>query len=179
MLSLELLTAASWGIFLIRTSGVTQLLFTLSFFSLSIAWMFLCGSLLRKQSSQQRLYKIAVLLTAPLYLVLSTKIALPVEDFLFARSLPRYQSVVERIKNGSIKIRDRRVQLPSQERDLAYVARAAKTNGTWTITFLVGGGFPVKHKAYVYKSDDKWTNADWRNWSSYKRRAPYWFEASD
>lgn len=179
MLVLEFLLASAWGAFLIKTSGWTQLLFTLLLLITFVAWMFLLGFLFRKQSQQQRLFKVAVLLAAPLYLFLATPLALSIDNFLFARALPRYQKVVDQIKTRSVIPRKGVVQLPSSDRDLAYRVRAATNKNIWTITFLVGGGFPVKHKAYIYKSDDKWTNADWRDWSSYKRRAPYWFEASD
>ena len=179
MLGLELSLAIALGAFLIKANVWTQLLSMLLLLATFVAWMFLLGALFRRQSAQQRFYKVAVLFAAPLYIFISTPIAISIDNFLFARSLWRYQNIVDQTKSGAIKLQNDRIELPSQDRDLAYRVWVDKKKNVWTITFLVGGGFPVKHRGYIYKSDDKWTNADWRNWSSYKRRAPYWFEASD
>ena len=75
-------------------------------------------------------------------------------------------------------------EIPEKYRHLAYSIFAEKLKDVLRIEFFWGGGFPVKHTAYVYLSNgkppDKETDhhTDWY-WYHCERINDYWFRVSD
>jgi hypothetical protein len=105
-------------------------------------------------------------------------------DAGFARVLPRYTAVVQEIESGQIVVSNAptRVTLPASDATLAYTVWADRsTNGDLTVTFFVGGSFPVKHWGYLYRSSgqnpppDWWIKNDWMG----RRLADKWFYIFD
>ena len=69
-------------------------------------------------------------------------------DAGFARVMPRYAALVQQMEAGQIVVSNTptRVVLSAKDADLAYAVWANKTtNRILTVTFFVGGSFPVKH----------------------------------
>ena len=87
----------------------------------------------------------------------------------FTRVMPRYAALVQKMEAGQIVVSNTptRVVLSAKDADLAYAVWAAKsTNGILTVTFVVGGSFPVKHWGYLYCSSGEvppgwWEDNDW------------------
>jgi hypothetical protein len=77
-----------------------------------------------------------------------------IQDAVFARSLPRYERVVDAIAaSTSSSFPDR--TLPRADADLVGVdaISAERTeDGVLLVEFDFGGGFPAKHTAYLYSS---------------------------
>ena len=91
-------------------------------------------------------------------------------DAGFARVMPRYTALIQQMESGQIVVSNTptRVVLSGPDAELAYVVLADRTtNGILTVTFFVGGSFPVKHWGYLYRSsgedppDDWWIKNDW------------------
>jgi hypothetical protein len=85
-------------------------------------------------------------------------------DAGFVRIMPRYATVVQQMETGQIVVLNTptRVVLSGKEAELAYAVWADKaTNGTLTVTFFVGGGFPVKHWGYLYRSSGENPPEEW------------------
>lgn len=95
------------------------------------------------------------------------------------RRRERYQAIVDRIRERrSSEVSAELTRLPVQQ-SLAYTAFARRTqNGTVRVEFFWGGGFPVKHTAYIYTSTGVPTDGAWDQWW-YRRLDDHWFEAGD
>ena len=101
--------------------------------------------------------------------------------FKFEKS--QYEKVVSLMRNGDIGIGHdlERVEVPSAYRHLAYTVIAdEEPNGVLTAEFLTGGGFPVKHSGYLYRSDDeprKWKHIS--RWPRLRKIESRWYRISD
>ncbi len=86
------------------------------------------------------------------------------EDAGFVRVMPRYAALVQQMEAGQIVVSNTptRVALSAKDADLAYAVWADKTtNGILTVTFFVGGSFPVKHWGYLYCSSGEDPSPEW------------------
>lgn len=126
------------------------------------------------------------LLAAMLSLVLSIPAASAggaVREWLFRSRLPKYEEVVGLIAAGTINVDQdlRLVELPAKYSELAAATLAEQdSSGTITIEFIIGGGFPVKHTGYLYRSHG--TLEDWRHsgrWPKAKQLSDHWYAISD
>lgn len=166
--------------FISRPNVNAQLLLMLSLPTLLIAWLAVLVGLFSARGKQHRLKYLQVLLLAPTSLVLAVFIGGHTRDYLFYRDLPRMKEVVALIQSGSIPLAPGRINLPDKYKSLAYGTHAGRDEqGALTVTFFVGGGFPVKHHCYLYRSDGVMTPEVRRNWTSGFRREKQWFEVSD
>ena len=146
------------------------------------SWCVVLFSALFVRSNQPHYYRksIAVLLLAPLALFSSVFLSRYLRDYLFYRDLPHMKEVVALIQNGKIPISDGKVILPAKYQSLSYDTHAHHDEDrTYTVIFFVGGGFPVKHLCYRYRSDDIITPEIKRSWPSGFRREKCWFEVWD
>jgi signal transduction histidine kinase len=166
--------------FIGRSTPYNQLLFMLMLLILFFTWMTVLFSLFFKQNKQHRLKAVGVLLLAPASLVLAVWLGFHLSTYLFYRDLPRMKEVIALIENGKIPITERRIALPSKYESLAYMTHASRDlKGVLTVTFYVGGGFPSKHIAYLYRADDTITPEISMEWPSGRRRIKQWFQVSD
>ncbi len=180
ILALEAVLFFSGLSFIARLDGAAQLLLILTLLALPIPWLVMLVGLFRSQSKQHRPKMAGVLLLAPLSLVLAAFLGGHIRSYLFYRDLPRMKEVVALIQDGSISLTHGRLNLPSRYGSLAYATHANRdAAGTLTVEFFVGGGFPVKHHAYLYLSDGVMTPEIRRDWPSGLRREKQWFEVSD
>ena len=100
---------------------------------------------------------------------------------LFHRDLPALQKVVDLMARGEVAIVDGRV-MPSDSSSAPakYVlSRWDEATSALEVTFIVGSGFPVKHFAYLYRSDGKFPQDRLQFWPKRRQRAEHWFEVSD
>lgn len=82
----------------------------------------------------------------------------------FSRIMPRYAAVVQQIEAGQIVVSNTPVQvaLKSNDAELSYAVWADRaTNGILSVTFYVGGSFPVKHWGYLYRSPGDDPQPEW------------------
>ena len=116
--------------------------------------------------------------------IVSRTVSHPLMEAGFARILPRYATLVQQMETGQIVVSNTptRVVLSGKEAELAYAVWADKaTNGILTVTFFVGGGFPVKHWGYLYRSSGEnppqawWIESDWMG----RRLNDKWFYIFD
>ena len=97
------------------------------------------------------------------------------------RRLPKYQLIAERLEQGAIPLGNKlkRIESEGSDNSIAYGIFAAKPDGECVHAELLwGGGFPVKHVAYVYSScrDPKLgASGFWH----YRRMNERWFEVHD
>ena len=75
---------------------------------------------------------------------------------VFAERLPQYEEAVRvmgsKISGEPVFLKGKEV--PKTYQHLAYWIHAKKDEGNvLVVTFFWGGGFPVKHSAFVYRSD--------------------------
>lgn len=104
--------------------------------------------------------------------------------FVFRRRLPAYQEIVRQMEAGQITLTENRlspVELPPDYNHLAQVVLAeCDPNGVVTAEFIVGGGFPVKHSGFLYRSDghpERWRQCD--RWRGYLPVEENWYMVSD
>lgn len=136
-------------------------------------------SLFLPRNKSQRLKLGGVLLLAPISYVVAGDLGSLIGDHLFYRDLPRLKQVIGLVQGGAIPIREGRIMLPSQYRDLAsWVNAEHDSKGGLIVIFFVGNGFPVKHQCYVYISNDSQTAIE-KDWPRGFRREKQWFEVSD
>jgi hypothetical protein len=116
--------------------------------------------------------------------VLSVAMVRTISHALFVWSLPSYEAVVQQMESGSIPVSTEMARIPQAESQarLAYTVLAWKdTNGVLTVTFITGGGFPVKHSGYLYRSSgviEPGSLAD-SLWPHRQEKRPKWFSVSD
>jgi hypothetical protein len=102
----------------------------------------------------------------------------------FESILPRYAAVVDRVERGNVAFpkAEEHVDLSAGNEGLGYVVWADKSsNGVLTVTFIVGGSFPVKHWGYLYSSSGEiipGSNED-RNWPKRRKLRDKWFWIAD
>ena len=102
---------------------------------------------------------------------------------IFNENLPLYEEAVKELtpmidEKGLYLAGD---QIPQKYRKLAYLITVGKDNGIAFI-FIWDFGFPLKHSAFVYRSDGSWPpkGSDFsREWPYYERINKNWFRASD
>ena len=163
-----------------RSNSTAQLIVMPMLFVLPVLWFSVLGSLSREQNKHLRQKSVIVLALAPLSLVLAVMLGPRLNDYLFYRDLPRLNEAVALIKKGAVPIEEGHARLPAEYSSLSYATHADQdSRGVWTITFFVGGGFPVKHQCYLYRSDDKITDEVALTWPRGRHREKYWFQVSD
>lgn len=166
--------------FLARPNAGPQMLLTLTILVMVVVWPAVLVSLFRTQARTYRLRAAALLLLAPASLVLAVNVSGPVRDYLFYRDLPQMKKVVSLIVNGTLPVPKEKTGVPVKYKESNYETRAERdSSGALTVEFLVGGGFPVKHYAYLYRSDGVLTRRITSFWPASRRREPQWFEVSD
>jgi hypothetical protein len=105
------------------------------------------------------------------------------QDHLFRSRIPQYEAVLEMMMDGSIDVGDelRLIELPPEYSSLASRTMAQKdSNGILTVEFIIGGGFPVKHSGYLFRSEGKLQ--DWEHAARWPRRLKideHWYRISD
>lgn len=152
----------------------------LSLMILLVACLAVLVNLFSTRHKQHRLKSAGVLLAAPLSLVLAVFLGGHIRNYLFYRDLPRLKEVVALIQSGSMPLAHGRISLPAKYESLTYATHGNRdATGALTVTFFVGGGFPVKHHCYLYRSDGVLTPAIRRSWPSGTRKEKQWFEVSD
>lgn len=121
------------------------------------------------------------LLLMPLLLVIGIWGGRKMRAVLFQRDLPALQRVVDLVAKGEVRVDDGRVVLTdTSSSPTKYVqSRWDEASSALELTFFVGGGFPVKHFAYLYRSDGKFPRDRLRHWPKRRQRAEHWFEVSD
>lgn len=113
----------------------------------------------------------------------SARVGGVVRDRLFRSRLAQYEEVVGQIHSGAIPIEGglQRVELPARYARLAVATLAERdSTGTITVEFLIGGGFPVKHTGYLYRSAGTlkaWRHA--RRWPHSRQLQGKWYAVSD
>lgn len=181
VLVLEAVFFAATLSFLTRSSADVQLGLMLLTPVLFVLWLItLTHYLIGREGPDRRVTGIAAAL-APAALFSALLLSRPLRAYYFQRDLPRMREIVRGLENGTLAIkRERPVGLSEQQKSFAYSIQAYrdKTNAL-TVTFYVGGGFPVKHQAYLYRSDDTLTPEVTRDWVHGTKRAPRWYEVSD
>ena len=117
--------------------------------------------------------------------VCSMRIGNQVNSYVFNKRIALYEDAVQMIDgrstNGS-PIRLLGNEIPEKYRCLAYFIYGEKENNILRVDFCWGGGFPCKHVAYVYLSNDevpqKGSNFR-KDWYRCYRIRKNWFRASD
>ncbi|MGD0553054.1 MAG: hypothetical protein ABSB25_10450 [Sedimentisphaerales bacterium] len=105
--------------------------------------------------------------------------------FVFNRRISQFEDAIRMIDNrivDSNPIRLRGEEIPEEYRHLAYFIYGEKKNGILRADFYWGSGFPCKHVAYVYLSNDEipGKGSDFRkDWYRYHRIKEKWFRVSD
>ena len=112
--------------------------------------------------------------------VVTRTVSHPLLEAGFERVMPRYTEIIQQMEVGQILVANtpKRVVLSGKQAELAYAVWADKaTNGILTVTFIVGGGFPVKHWVYLYRSSGEnppeawWIENEWMG----RRLSDKWF----
>lgn len=99
------------------------------------------------------------------------RVGIMVRDAVFRLRLPEYEAAVRLVQAGT----------PQADIRLAYRINSdlAPTGGSEVI-FYWGSGFPVKHTAFVYRTDDPSTHPRFvREWSRIGSLAPNWYVVKD
>ncbi|MBN1392994.1 MAG: hypothetical protein JW947_09360 [Sedimentisphaerales bacterium] len=104
---------------------------------------------------------------------------------VFVERLPQYEEAVH-VMGGKISgepVFFKGEEVPETYRHLAYWIHAEKEEGNvLVVTFFWGGGFPVKHSAFVYRSDGwlppKGTDFS-REWPFAERINSNWLRVGD
>lgn len=181
VLILEAVFFAATLSFLARPSAYVQLGLMLLVPVLFVLWLItLMQYLIGREGPDRRVKGVAAAL-APAALLSAVLLSWPLRTYYFHRDLPRMQKIVQALENGTLAIKQERpVGLSEQQKSFAYSIQAYrdKTNAL-TVTFYVGGSFPVKHHAYLYRSDDTLTPEMTQDWVHGTKRAPRWYEVSD
>jgi len=77
-------------------------------------------------------------------------------------------------------LENRKIQMTAKLRSAAYAVHAWKDeHGVLTVVFFVGGGFPVKHLAYLYRADGRISPEIERDWLRIREKEPKWYVVSD
>ncbi len=122
--------------------------------------------------------------TVPL-IVASLSIGRHVNLYIFNKRLPQFENAVKLMESRVTdeRIRLRGDEIPKEYRHLAkYITGEKLENGSLAVTFLWGGGFPLKHIAYAYISNGRLPEkgSEFRkNWYRCTRINDNWFRVSD
>jgi len=134
-------------------------------------------------------YKSFLPLSICLFTVLFSFIIAPyvgskIKDRIFYHRLYDYEKVISLFQEKELVAPHElgRVELPKKYQYLGYTVLAElDSEGTLTVEFLTGGGFPVKHLGYLYCSDGNIPPE-----LKYRKRWPYlsrindnWFRIAD
>lgn len=163
--------------FLARPNPLVQLVFMLAILLQLVMWPAMAVVALLPHNKAKRLKLASSLGFVPLALVASVLLGRPLNDYLFYRDLTRMKEVVTGIEKGSIRITN--ASVPIGYENLAYRIDSSREGQVLTVTFWIGSGFPVKHNAYIYRSDGKLTPEMRRDWPSSRQREEQWFQVSD
>lgn len=103
---------------------------------------------------------------------------------VFNKRLPQYEDAVQMVENTITNeyLRWSGERIPKEFRHLAYLISARRKKDVLIVNFLWGGGFPVKHTAFVYISDGRLPGkgTDFRkDWPHCTRINEHWFKVSD
>jgi len=104
-------------------------------------------------------------------------------DHLFRSRLPQYEAVLGMMMDGSIDVREdlRPIKLPPEYSSLAVATLAQKdSSGILTVEFIIGGGFPLKHSGYLFRSEGRFQ--DWEHaarWPRWSKIDDHWYRVSD
>lgn len=169
-LALEVVFFSALLSFVARPGGSAELLVMLTALPTLLCWL---ASLFLLRDKMHRRRAAAVVLLAPAFLCIIPTVGPSLRAARFRRDLPRLREVVHLAERGQFSDGQ---PLPAPYQSLAYAVRVERK--PLRVTFYVGGGFPVKHEAYVYRADDS-IDALRRDWPRAVRRLPHWFEASD
>ena len=163
-----------------QPSGLTQLfsmLLTLAFLLfglMSLVFVFV-------HWRQERWRSLIPVGASALVVLLEPEVCNLIRQFMFDRSLPRYESIIRQMESGSLPVSDQLRRVPQAEGALAYAVLAQRTNGVLSVEFLTGSGFPLKHSGYLYSSSgliEKGSLIDSR-WPKRREVKPLWFRISD
>ena len=118
-------------------------------------------------------------LSVPLLFFLAVRIGGLLRDGLFDRDLPKLERIVQ-VSESRVATTGESTRIPVATADVSGPVWARRgSDGILTVTIFVGGGFPVKHLAYIYRSDDTFPAELSKSWPKMKRRQQKWFEVSD
>lgn len=114
---------------------------------------------------------------------ITNHIGIDVRMKIFNKNLPLYEEAVKELtpmmgEKGLYLAGD---QIPQKYRKLAYHITVEKDNGIAFI-FIWDFGFPLKHSAFVYRSDGSWPEkgTDFSSeWPFHKRINDNWFKVAD
>jgi hypothetical protein len=101
---------------------------------------------------------------------------------VFHQSLARYESVIRRIESGEIQLTNQLRNISPSESGLSHSVLAQReANGVFTVEFLSGSGFPVKHSGVLYCSSGfiEPGSVTASRWPKKVEMKPRWFRVSD
>jgi heme A synthase len=115
-------------------------------------------------------------------LVPATLLGYWVRERRFEAQRPRFEEIVAMLGDGRLQAGDGLgpVSLPARYQDLGVFVLAEKAGGILTVEFLTGGGFPVKHTGYLYRSAGRL--GEWRlakRWPRWSQIDAHWYRISD
>ncbi len=103
--------------------------------------------------------------------------------YTFKQRLPQYEKLVQRIKSGDLPDNMFNKDIPEKYKHLAYVINTTHyNNDRYSIVFLWGSGFPLKHTAFLYVSDERMLMKKSRlrkDWPARTRINENWYRVSD
>jgi len=157
-----------------------------SFFStlLTLALLlfgFVSTALVPARWRKERWLSIVPTTSCALAVLLAPEVRVPLENLMFTRSFPHYESIIRQMESGSIAVSADLRRIPQAERFPTYRVLAQQTNGVLSVEFLTGSGFPVKHSGYLYCSSgtiERGSLMDSR-WPKRVEVKPFWFRVSD
>jgi hypothetical protein len=92
------------------------------------------------------------------------------------RLRPEYELLIAKIERGEMEAEHVPI---SALGSLAYTVHARRDDmGILTVEFFWGRGFPLKHTAFIYRSNGAWAQDPRLDWRA-TRLADNWFRASD
>jgi hypothetical protein len=115
----------------------------------------------------------------------SAKLGYQVNLYVFNKRINQFEDAVQMIDNRIVDSNPIRLdgeEIPEQYRHLAYFIYGEKKDNVLRVDFVWGIGFPCKHIAYVYLSNDKIPEGDpdfRKDWYRCHRIREKWFRVSD
>lgn len=113
----------------------------------------------------------------------AVKVGGSIGEWRFLSRLSEYEAVVSLMQADSIVV-SRELQhldLPARFSGLAWATLAERdSSGVLTVEFMTGGGFPVKHSGYLYRSKgslEEWPHAS--RWPRARLVRDNWYAISD
>lgn len=128
---------------------------------------------------------ICISILTVILIVFSVRVGNHAKMHRFNKRLPQFENAVKMVES---KLTDEHIRLtgediPQEYRHLAYfIIGDKRANGKLIVTFVWGGGFPVKHTAYAYTSDGSSPIRDsefQKDWYHCKRINDNWFKVGD